>query len=685
MARTIGIPVPDCVPRRERTRMRRDAITALLDRRGSGVTMPNGEEVDYGMGFAASYHKGLPHDVNGVVDAASYHAMVRILVGNETGAVETLPMGGNRRGAGVATDPIRYTLPAADKNGNTLGYRKLTSPFTGHVHDPIGADAAAFAISEAPRLNSDELAAEMAEVYAMALLRDVPFTAIDDESGANVAAVRQALDSMPFFQANFNASSDAERRRYETRGVITSGHDLFRGSTPGAKAGPWLTQFLLAGSSTDGGTFLRANGTAGQGNTSEPSFRGTFARFDHNEGFVLYGTQIVDQRSIVAREDIDFMTNWASWLDCQNGVDFNNFNIFRDRRRYITTPRDIATYVHFDALYQAYQVACLLMLGEGGGRFPKDRGMPETSSRTRSAFVSFGGPHILSLVTEVATRALKAVWRQKWMHHRRARPEVVAAWLTLHENNPALIGDNVLRDAIAGLRSKLPQSLLDMVSAHNTAQTAAAVAHSPTNGNPPRIVPDAAVAGALPTIADDKNFLLPMAFPEGSPTHPAYGAGHATVAGACVTVLKAFFEMFDADGRTELAWPLTPFVPTFSDGAGGNANEGGELVDAVVDPAERLTIQGELDKLAANISIARDMAGVHYYTDYYESLRLGERIAVSIIEEHLSMYSESVSMSFTSFDGDHVRISSNGDTASVRVSNGTGPIGADHWYARYEY
>jgi hypothetical protein len=26
------------------------------------------------------------------------------------------------------------------------------------------------------------------------------------------------------------------------------------------------------------------------------------------------------------------------------------------------------------------------------------------------------------------------------------------------------------------------------------------------------------------------------------PTHPVYGAGHATVAGACVTLLKAFFD-----------------------------------------------------------------------------------------------------------------------------------------------
>ncbi|MEM7163573.1 MAG: hypothetical protein AAF487_14165, partial [Bacteroidota bacterium] len=39
-----------------------------------------------------------------------------------------------------------------------------------------------------------------------------------------------------------------------------------------------------------------------------------------------------------------------------------------------------------------------------------------------------------------------------------------------------------------------------------------------------------------------QGYFLPMAFPEGSPMHPAYGAGHATVAGACVTILKAFFD-----------------------------------------------------------------------------------------------------------------------------------------------
>ena len=38
------------------------------------------------------------------------------------------------------------------------------------------------------------------------------------------------------------------------------------------------------------------------------------------------------------------------------------------------------------------------------------------------------------------------------------------------------------------------------------------------------------------------DYFLSQAFPEGSPTHPAYPTGHGAVAGACITVLKFFFD-----------------------------------------------------------------------------------------------------------------------------------------------
>lgn len=671
MATSLGTPKPDCNARGTRARERRAALEALALHRGDGVTTANGEELRFGAGRMANFHKTLPHDLVGRVHAASYHAMVAALTIGDGGALETLPIGANRSNGGPFddTNPEQF----ADYPGGVPGYRKLTSPLTGHVYDTQGGDAGAFAISAAPEIASPEFAAEMAEVYAMALCRDVALTDIasgtgNASGGISVQGIVDALENVPFLNGgNVGNLSAAARRRYDTRGTITGGNALFRGSTPGSKHGHWTSQFLLTGNSNDAppGRYVNLDGTNAPNNPPAPAFRGTRTEIGHNDGFVFFGTQIIDQRSIVAQPGVDYLTNWAAWLDSQNGVDGNNFDIFLGRRRYLTTPRDIATYVHYDALYQAYLVACLIMANQGGS-FPKDRGLPETRSGTRAAFASFGGPHILSLVTEVATRALKAVWRQKWLHHRRMRPEVAAALITLHANDPTHLGNGDLADAVAALAGQIPAPLLTAIAQHNTAQTAAS-----------RITPKAGLPAEFPVIGDTENYLLPMAFPEGSPTHPAFGAGHATVAGACVTVLKAFFEMFEADGVTELSWPWEVFRPDFSP---SNQDEGGELVElAAAGAAHGYTVQGELDKLAMNIANARNMAGVHYYTDYYESLRLGERIAVSIIEEHLSLYDESVSMSFTTFDGEPIRITSNADTARVIV-DGTD---SESWYGRY--
>ena len=95
-----------------------------------------------------------------------------------------------------------------------------------------------------------------------------------------------------------------------------------------------------------------------------------------------------------------------------------------------------------------------------------------------------------------------------------------------------------------------------------------------------------------------------------------------------------------------------------------------------------LTIQGELDKLAANISIGRNMAGVHYYSDYYDSLRMGERIAVGILLEQAPTYGDYVESTFTSFDGDLVTISGEGGSCpslSILDSEGCAVDPRDWW------
>src|SRR5204862_8302848 len=126
-----------------------------------------------------------------------------------------------------------------------------------------------------------------------------------------------------------------------------------------------------------------------------------------------------------------------------------------------------------DAPYQAYLNACLIMLGIP---VPFDPGNPYVRSRTHDGSVTFGGPHILSLLAEVATRALKAVWFQKWYVHRRLRPEEFGGRIHVHRNlapgrypfiNPEILHSNVL-DLIEGRfrTTSLPQAYSEACPAH---------------------------------------------------------------------------------------------------------------------------------------------------------------------------------------------------------------------------
>jgi hypothetical protein len=141
-----------------------------------------------------------------------------------------------------------------------------------------------------------------------------------------------------------------------------------------------------------------------------------------------------------------------------------------------------------------------------------------------------------------------------------------------------------------------------------------------------------------------KSYLLPMAFPEGCPLHPAYGAGHATVAGACVTVLKALFK---EDARFTQELGLQPVVPT---------RNGQFLKPYKGADADQMTVGSELNKLASNVGMARNFAGVHWRTDYTQSVELGEKVALYVLQEHVQTYNEDAIFSVTRLTGEKVTL-----------------------------
>ncbi len=465
-----------------------------------------------------SYSKGLPHQANGEVDLNGYYALTSALLTGSPEMFEQIPMGGDR---------------------------KLINPQSGLAFDMEGADCFSFTQPPAPAFASRENAAEIAENYWMAILRDVPFS--EYETNATAAAAAADLN---LFGADFKGARD-------TNGSVTP-RVLFRGLTPGDKAGPYLSQFFY-----------------------KPCF---------------FGSNEVSQkvRTVLGADSggQDYMTDFDSWLSVQNGISPAGGDIFDPIPRYMRNGRDIGQWVHVDVLFQAYFQAFLILAGMG---VPSDAGNPYNNSATQEGFGTFGGPHIATLLCEVATRALKAVWNQKWYVHRRLRPEVFA--------------ERVDRTAYHGANYPVHSEIL------NSIDTKTRLGGFLTGGNA----------------------FLPMAFPEGSPTHPAYGAGHGTVAGACVTILKAWF-----DESFVIPNPVAP------DSSGQNL---------IPYSGDSLTVGGELNKVASNVALGRNIAGVHWRSDGTESLRLGEAVAISVLRDGKSCYNEIFSgFSLAKFNGTTITV-----------------------------
>ncbi len=53
-------------------------------------------------------------------------------------------------------------------------------------------------------------------------------------------------------------------------------------------------------------------------------------------------------------------------------------------------------------------------------------------SRTQSGFTTFGAPYLFYLLAVVTQVALTAAWYQKWLVHRRLRPEEYAGRVEVH-------------------------------------------------------------------------------------------------------------------------------------------------------------------------------------------------------------------------------------------------------------
>ena len=322
--------------------------------------------------------------------------------------------------------------------GGTL---KLANPQAAYCFVMEGADSAAITCPPAPAFSSAQTAAEIAEDYWAALTRDVPFN-------------QYATDPM-IAQAAADLSKFSDYRGPKENGQVTPA-TMFRGSTPGDLTGPYISQFLFK--------------TAPLGAAQFPQ---------------LYRTSVPAD---------DYVTSYSDWLNVQRGI-ISGANVFDSTPRYLRNNRDLAQYLLVDFMGQANILAALLLTSYGVPALSPDN--PYLKMSKTGSGITFGAQMALDLVSRSPNSALRTSWWQKWLVHRRLRPEAFAGRIHNH----------VTRAASYPIHAEILNS-----------------------------------AALKATFSARGTYLLPMPNPLGSPPHPSYPAAHAVGAGAGITMLKAFFK-----------------------------------------------------------------------------------------------------------------------------------------------
>jgi hypothetical protein len=431
------------------------------------------------------------------------------------------------------------------------GTRTLNGPQAGLAFDLCAMDNVQFGqplVPPAPLIAGDQSATELLEHYWASLLRDVAFTDYGSSALAGMAAAE--LSALPSYMGPRNS-----------HGQVTT-HLLFRGIFPGETRGPYVSQFFIM-----------------------PTY---------------FGVQPLGQQMVSYLPNIDYLTSFSDWLTVQNGNYTGLENQIDPVLRYRRNGRDLAAFTHVDVLYQAYFTAFLVLASMGA---PLNAGNPYVGSRCENGFGTFGAPDFAGSLTEVATKALNAVWYQKWFVHLRPRPEAAGGQVHL---------------VMSGQGSK-------------------------TDVKPSKVVLNS--VGLQQSFDKNGTWLLSQAFPEGSPVHPAYPTGHGTVGGACLTLLKFIF-----DGSYVIPNPVAP------------ASDGLSLVPYTDPDAGQLTVNGELNKLGHNVTFGHGIhAGIHWRSDSDTSLKLGEAVALSFLKDKAKTYNEPFTIQLTKFDGTIATISNQGN------------------------
>ncbi|CAM9376610.1 unnamed protein product [Laminaria digitata] len=241
---------------------------------------------------AATFHKSLPHDSLGQVDSVAFDALTECIAEGDFDKCEL--------------------VPAGDDDGF------LSNPLGGIAVEMAGAASHALTLPPASALNSEDLAAHIAELYLMALTRDVRFS----QYGEHEATVAKAdnLATMPGF-ANMDGVAVGPDGRADPQS------QLFRSSALGVETGPFISQLLV-------------------------------------KDFTIDSITVTPTRKKFA-PGADYMADYDEWLFIQNGGRPDSDEDVDTVDRYIRNSRDLSRLVATDTVNTEAYRAALILLEQG--------------------------------------------------------------------------------------------------------------------------------------------------------------------------------------------------------------------------------------------------------------------------------------------------------------------------------
>lgn len=451
--------------------------------------------------------------------------------------------------------------------------RKLEGILSSKSFQLVGLDSSMPIITNIDKgifnVDDPEFVFEMIEVYAMSLMRDVPFETFN----TNIEVVSILKDLNKISKDFITCKLDIDNQ--------ISAKLLFRGMGVDEDYGPYISQFLVL-----------------------PFHYG-------NIPLVQKYTYELDSEMSITDQ---------GWLAIQEGR-HTPTDSRREDLRYVFNGRILGSKVHNDPLYQFYYNAAQISLQKG----IKPSGFKHGYT---SEWTSGGPPSIFTNLAAVCEGALRVAWYNKYDINMRIRPEVYAQRLKLiseskDEFNVRVPGFMKIKSIInedEGLNS-----ILDRVTKRNG------------------------------------NRYLKLQYSEGSPTHPSYPAGHACVAGASCTVLKTMFTTHtqNVDGTFDrIKWKTLKCKVQYS-------LDGENLIEYEEKDIDDMTVVGEFNKLASNVSIGRNWSGVHYRSDGDRGIELGESFAISFLIDQACSYHETYTNTFKGwilekFNGDIIRVTHRG-------------------------